>query len=240
MLSKTMTAPSVDVERNSQRDGTSAIRRHAVWLAPALALIHSVFTQALLPGYWRAHLAGIAAAFLGGLAFRRTQRATRVLIGWIAIVSFSATYLFGVVAPTSYLAFSGRSRSLWWAIPAIIAGLGSFLAWRVCVSLRNEWSQPLGDCPGVRIGTEGFITYERVVRRQPITASVACALVALFVPALFLTRNTPDYLPLVMMGGPWSISLLVTDSLAYLVAFYLSVRRWEDQHGTPLRFPALR
>ena len=234
-----MSAQSLKRERSSQRDGTSAIRRHAVWLAPALALIHGVFVQPLLPGRWAVHVAVTIAALLGGLALRRTQRATRVLGGWIATVGFCVTYLFGIVAPTSYLVFSGHAGWLAWTVPAVVIVLGSFLAWRVSVSLRTEWSTALGDCPGIRVGTAGYITYERVVRRQPIATTVACMLLVASLPALYMARSTPAYLPLVLLGGPWSISLLVSDSLAYLIAFYLSVRRWERQHGQMLRFPAV-
>jgi len=221
-------------------DASDMIRRHAAWRAPLIALMNGIFIQGLVPGHFALHAVLVIVAFCAGLVFRRVRRASMVIGGNVAMNGLSTVYLFGIVAPLSYLSHAGYALSLAWTAPSVVVGLGAFLLWRTRVSLLKEWSRPLEQCSGVHVGSEGTIVYESVVRKQPIAVAVACVLLAVFVPALYFSRHTSAYLPLAIVVGPACIALLATDSLAYSIAFYISIRRWERAHSLPLCFLPLR
>jgi hypothetical protein len=222
------------------RDYIGETRRQAVWLAPIIPFTHGVVIQGLVPGYLAVHAALTAVACLAGLMLRWTRRASLVVGARIAMTGLLLVYVFGVVAPLSYLAHAGHRRLLPATFLAISAGFAAFLIWRTRASLRNEWSQALEQCPGLLVGSEGTISCEPLTRRQPIVTATACVLIPVLIPALYFARNTAAYLPLAMSLGPACIAPLAIDPLAYLLGFYISIRRWERAHGIPLCFPPLR
>jgi hypothetical protein len=221
-------------------DSIGETRRQAVWLAPIIVVAHGVLIQGLVPGHLAFHAALAVVACLAGLTLRWTRRASVVVGAKIAMTGLFLVYMFGIAAPLSYLAHAGYRRLLPVTFFSISVGFGAFLIWRTRVSLLQEWSQALERCPGLSVGSEGTITCKPVSRRQPIVTAIACVLIALLIPALYFARDTAAYLPLAMSLGPACIAPLAIDPLAYLIAFYISIRRWERAHGTPLRFPPLR
>lgn len=220
-------------------DSTELARRHAVWIFPAVVLLHGIFVRGLAPDLQQLNLVAAALALVGGLAFRWLQRATVVILIMFAFGVFTFVYMFGVAAPLTYLVVSGRRD--WIPATALTTSvtLGVFLFTRVRASWRNDWSKPLEEAPGVQIATADWILWRGSGRETPVLNIFAMAIGLAFIPAVALTRDSPQSLMIMMFVGPICIALLLADAVARQLAFYFAVRRWETEHGTVLRFPKL-
>ena len=221
------------------RESTEVARRHAVWLFPAMFLLHAIFVRALAPNLQLANLIAAAVALVAGLAFRWLQRATAVIAIMFAFGLFSFVYMFGVAAPLTYLVLTGQHRWVPAAVSTNVAVLGSFMFLRVRSSLRHEWAKPLEETPGVQIATADWILWRDVGRETPIL-NISSIIVGLaFIPAVAWTRNSPQALVVLMLLGPLCLALMLVDTVASHMAFLIAVRRWEAKRGFPLRFPPL-
>ena len=216
-------------------------RRTAIWVFPAILLLHAIFLQALAPGLQRANLVAAALGLVGGFAFRWVRRATTVIAVIAVLGVFTFPYLMGIAAPLSYLAFANQRGWMPLAACAGILVFAAFMILRVRASLSKEWSQPLEKTPGVQIATNDWILWRYFGRHgQPVLSVLATALLFTLVPVLSLSRGRPDYLAFALVVGPVCVAALCVAPLASWIAFYVSVRRWEAERGIRLRFPALR
>jgi hypothetical protein len=203
-----------------------------------MLLLHAIFVRALAPGLQIANLIAALVALAGGLAFRWLQRATAVIAVVFGVALFVFVYMFGIAAPLSFLVLMGQVAWVSWAALASVVVLGTFLSLRVRASLRDEWSKPLGETPGIHIATSEWILRQEVGRREsPVLNMFAILLGLALIPTLALTRGSPQYLAVAMLVGPICVALMLTDTVARWMGFYIAVRRWEAQHGIRLRFP---
>lgn len=221
------------------RESTEVARRHAVWLFPAMFLLHGIFVRAIAPDLQLANLVATAAASIAGFAFRWLQRATVVIGVMFAFGTFSFIYMFGLAAPLSYLVLSGQQE---WA-PIVLSTnvfmLGAFMSLRVRHSLRRDWAKPLDETPGIQIATAEWILWREAARETPILNVAAVVLGLAFILAVAWTCNSDHALLVVMFLGPLCLAFLLVDNVAGHLAFLIAVRRWQAQRDITLRFPRL-
>lgn len=222
------------------RESTELQRRHAVWMFPAVVLLHGIWVRGLAPDLQVLNLCVAAAALPFGLAFRWMRRATSVIAVMIGFSAFTFLWMFGLAVPLTFLALGGLQAWMPWVGLTLAALLGAFVLIRVRVSLRREWSIPLEQVDGIHITTEGGALWRDFGKPEhPVFNTVAVLLLVLLIPLFLLTRDHREYRLFALLVGPLCIALMCADGVARWVAFYVAVRRWEIAHDVRLRFPAL-
>ena len=222
------------------RESTELQRRHAIWMFPAVVLLHGIWVRGLAPDLQLLNLWVAAAALPFGLAFRFMRRATSVIAVMIGFSAFTFLWMFGLAVPLTFMALAGLQAWMAWVGLALAALLGTFVWIRVRVSLRRDWSKPLDQVEWIHIATEGNVLWREFGKPESSGFNtVAVLLGLLLIPLLLLARGHREYQLFALLLGPLWIALMCADSVARWIAFLVAVRRWEAAHDLRLRFPAL-
>lgn len=222
------------------RESTELQRRHAVWMFPAVMLLHGIWVRGLAPDLQVLNLCVAAAALPFGLGFRWMRRATSVIVVMIGFSAFTFLWMFGLAVPLTFLVLAGLDAWIPWVGLTLAALLGAFVWIRVRVSLRRDWSVPLDQVDGIHIATERGVLWRDFGKPEhPVFNRVAVLLLVLFIPLFVFTRDHREFRLVALLVGPLCIALMCADGVARWIAFYVAVRRWEIAHDVRLRFPPL-
>jgi hypothetical protein len=222
------------------RESTELQRRHAVWMFPAVVLLHGIWVRGLAPDLQLVNLGLAAAALPFGFAFRLMRRATTVIVVMIAFSAFTFLWMFGLAVPLTFLALAGLNAWIAWVGLALAALLGTFVWIRVRVSLRRDWPKPLDQVEWIHIATDGNVLWREFGKPDSAGLNTAAVLLLLLlIPLLLLTRGHREYQLVALLLGPLCIALMCADGVARWISFLVAVRRWEAEHNVRLRFPAL-
>jgi len=219
---------------------TEKYRRGAGFFFPIAILMHLLFTHRVWPALALPSLTIATILVLVGLAFRYVRRALVVLAVGSVHLWFFFVYTLGITPTIGYLVLTNHRDWLPWAPLASAALLLTFLAYRVRLDLARDWSRPLDETPGVVVNRKEatlWREYGKTPQGGLCRAAIAIALV--LAPAMYFTYGTPMYLLVMFVFAAPCIALLVTPVVAWWVAYYIAVVRWERANDIALRLPPL-
>jgi hypothetical protein len=242
-MRKTATTAGARPETNAAHVGaefTEKFRRGAVAAFPIAILMHLLFTYRMWPMSGAPSLWIAAILTTIGLAFRRIRRAVVVLAVGSVYFWFFLVYTIGVTPLMAYLVASHHRDWLPWAPLASTVLLLGFLFYRVRLTLLREWSRPLDQTQGVIVSREDMSVWRSSERPQIGLSRAAVVIMLVLGPTLYATYNTSVFLFILLVVATHSVAFLTTCVVAWWVAYYLVVRRWEKTSGLRLWLPALR
>jgi hypothetical protein len=222
-------------------DPTVVFRKQAVWLFPSIFLIHSLIVYGAYRPLTQMTLFAALGSAVVGFASRWTRNLRVVHALALFLLAFFMLYTMGVVAPIAFLVLVER-RDLIGAVGGTsVVALTSLVAWRTRASLRQDWSLPLEQSPGVILYPHDNTLVRVAVKGSGgYLGAASMVMLTVLVFGLVTTHGTARYLFVAMVAGPLFIAFIGCDLVSRMLAFLIVTRRWEIQHGAKLKAPPMR